>query len=161
MANVCDFTLKAVSKDKNALLRLIAVLVYKDFEYHLHGVYGISKDNNIPYEIPDSGLWAVTIIGEQKWNCWRWMNTDGNGWTGMKTKEILLPALCKTLGVGVEVWSSEPNMAFQEHILVDAEGSVIVDDNEEWNIEDDSSGFENFEVFRPENEIFGEPAVSA
>ena len=65
------------------------------------------------------------------------------------------------MGVGVEVWSSEPNMAFQEHILVDAEGSVIVDDNEEWNIEDDSSGFENFEEFRPENEIFGGPAVSA
>ena len=161
MANVCNFALKAVSKDKDALLRLIAVLDYKDFEYHLHGVYGISKDAT-PEEIPESGLWKVILTGDQKWSCSRWMNAvAGDVWADMKSEEILLPGLCKALGVGVEVWSSEPNMAFQEHILVDSEGSVKIDETEDWYFEDDSSGFEDFEKFRPGREIFGGPEVSA
>lgn len=155
MANVCDFALKAVSKDRNALLRLIDVFDYKDSKWHLHGVYGISEDRT-PYEIPESGLCAVILVGDQRWNCWRWMNSAKEDvWKDMKTEEILLPDLCRELDVGIEVWSSEPNMAFQEHILVSHTGNITVNDAEDWDFEDDSSGFEDFEEFRPENEIYG------
>lgn len=158
MANVCDFALKAVSNDRDALLRLVSVMDYKDKEWHLHGIYDISKDN-VPYEIPESGLWAVAIVGNQRWSCFRWMNSHpGDKWTDMKSEEILLPELCKNLGVGVEVWTSEPNMAFQEHILVDSEGSVKIYDTAEWYFEDDSSGFEDFEEFAQETEIYGKAA---
>ena len=155
MANVCDFALKAVSKDKAALERLKRIMSYKDSEYHLHGVYEISEDA-VPAEVPGSGLWKMVIVGSQRWSCWRWMNAvEKDTWSVMKTKEILLPGLCKTLDVGIETWSSEPNMAIQEHILVDHEGNVVANDSEDWDFEDDSSGFEDFEEFRPEDEIYG------
>ena len=71
MANNCFYTMMAVSKNRNALERLLKIMRYKDIEYYLYRVFNADDD-----KIRESnGYYYVSINGDVAWSCANWFDT--------------------------------------------------------------------------------------
>jgi len=149
MANNCYYTMRAVSKDKNALDRLVKIMEYKDNEYYIYRCFSAEVYDRA--EVED--FFVLLIDGDVAWSCDQWFNAedeevpnkDGNG-----AHLIRLDALCKKLKIGMEVWSQEPGIGFEEHYIVNADGKIIVNDCADWcRIWEDEDGEE---LDQPEEE---------
>jgi len=161
MANLCEYDLKAVAKDKDSLDRFIKILSGKDPERYLYKTYSAivhssPKKNGI--------LWETVVIGDMGWDVGNWLNApfpDDNFKTDEGKKLSSMQELCHDLGVAVEVWGREPNMAFQRYILLDFLGNVSSNETKDWNPmseesddPEDENGFADYGEFSDAKKIF-------
>lgn len=169
MANNCDFTIRAVGKTKESVEKLLDVLQYKNPEMCLYRVFSAEKTKEGAEQ--DGDLWLLDIVGDVAWACSMWLHATDTGRPYAGTSKLaVLPEICKSLGIGVEIWAEEPGVGFEQHILVNHEGEIVADesedmsyvcdDNGEWVENPDGSwkkegGFENFLEFSFPSEIFG------
>ena len=159
MANLCEYELKAVAKDKDSLDRFIEILSGNDPERYLYKTYSAivhfpPKKNGI--------LWETVVIGDMGWDVGNWLNTQEKYLRSSGGKILSsLQEVCRDLGVAVEVWGREPNMVFQRYILLDFLGNVSSNETKDWNpmseeSDDpgDENGFEDYGEFSDAKKIF-------
>lgn len=174
MPNRCVYDIRAVAKHKNTLERLIKIMRYEDPEYYIYRCF--SAVDTDTYE--SDGYYVVDITGDVAWSCSEWFSgresVDQTAESSDQSKSatahyITLDLLCRKLGFGLECWSSETGVGFQEHYLVNHNGDVLISDCVETHkcVEDGCSqssvevqtlgGFSDFLEFRdfPED-IYGE-----
>ena len=105
-----------------------------------------------------NGLWTLELYGDVAWAAGNWLipprGDERKGEAGGSFAS--LPTVCKALGVGVEIWTKEPGMEFEEHIAVSSDGSVLLNETEDWgyDVDDESceitgehGGFDDFGGF--------------
>ena len=140
MANDVYYVLRAVSKDKAVLERLFSIMNYHDPEYFIYKVFSaFSKD----WVVERDGFYSIDIEGTVAWGLHNWFadeedvgciistgyekdekgNLDLNKPIKGTAHYIGLKGLCLKLGIGVEVWSEDINMCFQEHVVFDRNGN--------------------------------------
>lgn len=155
MANNCAFLLKAVSKSKENLDRLVKIMNYEDEKgWHLCRIF--SADVHDTEEV--NGLYAYTIGGDCAWSVGTCMTEGGyfdnyrstrgilkcpSKWkSGGKEKcaeiVVTMPQLCELLDMGVEIWSEEEGCQFQEHMQFYSpeghkNGHTDVADSKDWS----------------------------
>ena len=142
MANCCNYAMKVVGKSEESLRRFLDILRYKDDELYLYRVQEAQSD--LPYhdETFSTDLWVMHVSGNVAWSCSHWLE-DSPGQYGKSDRGAsysTIPEVCRKLGVGVEIWADEREMAFQQHILVDHEGRVKEKSNVDWFVEYDIDG---------------------
>ena len=136
MANNCDYELKAVSKDKSSLERLVKIMKYEDDEFYINRCF-----NACPSDIKEEegGYFSISIFGDCAWSCGLWFSVDGDNpsnkiVTGRDSegRDIYgtahysaFPHICKVLGISLELYSQEPGCQFQEHGIVNPISSGI------------------------------------
>ena len=166
MANNCFYTIKAVSKDKNALERLIKIMNYEDNEYYIYRCFSAYKDD----EYDKNDLYVIMISGDCAWSCVKWFDNqevftdkDENN-----AHYVTLDILCEKLKIGIELFSEEPGVGFQEHYVVHSNGNKVVDEEAEWiqkffdedgeELDEpiEEGGFDNYCSFADAEEIYGE-----
>lgn len=130
MANNCWYEMRVVSKSKSSLERFISIMNYADPEYYIYRVFLAEPDEIKEHD----GFFHVNIAGDVAWSCYRWfsdkedtenvLNSENN-----KTAHyVSIPILCQRLCLGVEVFSQEIGLGFEEHYLVDHSGEILADD---------------------------------
>ena len=157
--------MQAVAKTREALERLLSIMKYEDKEFYIYRVRDVYVDmepNTLEYK--GGKLWTMKLSGDVAWSATPWVrgvpNPDEKSETGAGYTN--LAELCKKLDIGVEVWTSEPGMCFQEYILIDNSGKVKYD-TEEWTLEYDDDmnpieegGFEEYGEWSFPEEIYKE-----
>lgn len=132
MANNCAYCIKAVSPKKEALDRLIDIMRYKDKEFYMYRVFTVGFDEQTKKE---DGLYVKEIYGDVAWAASAWVHdapdpNDIHEETG--SHYSTLPEICPALDVGVEIFTEEPGMEFQEHYMVNHTGKVTCSEVEKW-----------------------------
>ena len=139
MANNCLYTMKAVSKDENALKRLVKIMEYEDNEYYIYRCFSASI-----VETYEEGEFLVYMIsGDVAWSASNWFDAceydDENHKTENGAHYISLDLLCQRLGIAVEIYTEESGCCFQEWIMCDHNGCVqndTVEWTQQWEDED-------------------------
>ena len=173
MANCCLYEMCAVSKDENALKKLLDIMQYKDNDYYIYRCW--SAEGEI---YKDGDYYIVNLTGDVAWSCSNWFgsvedkndliikNENGNEVRGT-AHYITLDLLAKKLGIGIEVYAEESGCCFQEHYLVNHLGEFIFNETEEWQeiwCDDDGNeldepkeigGFDYYGEFSSFDEIYG------
>lgn len=189
MANNCDYMLRFVGKDRAKVERAAKIMAYQDFErgYHLCRIFNAWKEDVIE---EGNGFFSVDVSGDCAWSVASCMFDEEYGnmhgrygdpqfhvfrdWEGelcYANLLITMPMLCKELGVGVEIWSKESGIGFQEHFIVNSDGEIVehncvdwtegydVDDDGEYgepNPEKDEGGFTSWGDYFEVETIYGE-----
>ena len=170
MANNCFYTMKAVSKDENALKRLVEIMNYKDTEYYIYRCFSAGID-----ETGKEGDYFVYMIsGDVAWAADHWFgayeNDDEDHTIENGAHYISLDLLCQRLGIAVEIYTEEPGCCFQEWIMCDHNGCVqndTVEWTQQWEDEDgndldepiEEGGFgDDYCNFNYASEIWGDDA---
>ena len=192
MANDCNYMLKIVGKRKDTVMQAALALKYKDFKdgYHLCRIFSADitdteeKGDFFTAEVSGDCAWSVdACMFDESYSAWhgcklgekqpnRFKDWQGNDC--FTSEFVTMPILCKRLGVGVEIWSSEAGCEFQEHYRIDHNGEVNynetvhwhegwdVDENGDWtepNPEKDEGGFDDYGEYSENEEIYGEEDV--
>lgn len=131
MPNWCEYDMCVVSKNREALERLIRVMNYEDDEYYIYRVSQATA-GEIEY---DDDLYTVRIMGFVAWSCSSWFDNMERKDETIKSggHYITLDLICKRLSIAVEVFGEESGMGFQEHFLCNANGDVIYNECAEWH----------------------------
>ena len=181
MPNFCSYDLKAVSKNKESLERLLKIMNYKDPEYFVRRCFQACGDGGV-YE--DGDYYVIDIFGNVAWSCNSWfeheehtsqvsdkdgMDPHGSGDDYLGPAHyVTLDILCERLDIGIECWGQELGCCFQEYYLVNHKGEVVCNDCmeyteiwEDWNGEkleepEKVGGFEEYCEFSFPEEIYGE-----
>lgn len=131
MPNWCEYTMKAVSKSKDALDRLISILQYEDEEYYIYRCASVSVSD----EFQEDDYFVVMLYGDVAWSCSAWFGRIERLDETIETggHYVTLDILCERLGIAVEVFGKELGMEFQEHCLCNPNGDVLLDADTEWH----------------------------
>lgn len=155
--------MKAVGRSKESLERLINILLYKDEEFCLSRVYGVSCYGDI---IQEDGLWSCEMFGSCAWSTQAWFIPDNQlnhiytygrhfrNDTGPVYK--VFSDICKELDIGVEVFSCDEMGGLQEHNITNHLGSTIthpVDYMPDLN-GGHNGGYKNYGEFLNSNNIY-------
>jgi hypothetical protein len=162
MANDCSFDMKVVAKDKETIDRLLSIMKYEDKEFYIYRV----RDVDVLYPTEKEGdNYSAVFQGDVAWSASAWVRgiPDPNSKSETGAGYTNLVELCKTLDIGVEIWTSEPGMCFQEHILINNRGLSSYDTTD-WTVEYDEEtdepiedgGFDNYGSWVDPNEIYEE-----
>ena len=144
---------------------------------------GILKDGKLYYaDVFGDVAWSIAscwLDGEQTYandrNNHRWPNgipenreyEDAYGRKVIANYVITAPDVCKLLGCAIEIWSSEPGMGFQEHYLIDPDGSMTITEVVGWTEAEidentgepvpntEAGGFEDFGDIRDPEALYG------
>ena len=181
MPNFCSYDLKAVSKNKESLERLLNIMKYKDPEYYIYRCFQAFGDGGV---VEEGDYYTLMIFGDVAWRCHDWFEHEedvsrvlrkddkfgfayGDNWPG-PAHYITLDMLCERLDIGIECWGQELGGCFQEHYLVNHKGEVVCRDCREyteiWEDENGEDleepekigGFEEYCEFSFPEEIYGE-----
>ena len=175
MANNCVYDLKAVSKSKESLERLVKIMNYEDPEYY---IYRCFSAQDWSWSV-DGDFHVVEITGDVAWSCNEWFSSTeedetrlGDGWDYKgdcgDAHYITLDLICKELGIGIECWGEEIGVGFQEYYLVNHEGEIVCNECRDFSriYEDENGndldepieegGFEEYLEFSFPEEIYGE-----
>lgn len=167
MANDCYYRLQVTAENKEAIKRLFNIMGYKDKDFYLYRVFEVAR-------VPDSekeleGFFVAEFEGDVAWSTHSWVDDEPN--TGAVDKDTgahysNLQEVCKALGVGVEVWSSECGFDLMEHYAVNNKGEVIryeISDDWKTSYEDDDGvwheeegGFPDWGTYLPPSTIMKE-----
>lgn len=175
MANLCEYDMRAVSKDKDSLDKIIAILKGENPEKRLYKTY--SAIVHYPPRA-DGDLWDTIVVGDMGWDVDNWLNPPDvplqdicrelgrelGVYVGKRpnSQNVSLQDVCRELEVGVEIWGRESNMGFQMHILVDFLGNVSMNEVRDWNPcaeedgedNEDENGFPDYDEFMSSAEIY-------
>lgn len=147
MANDCCGTMRVVSRDKGAIDRFEKIMQYKDDEFFCYRVFQFERHN----EYRDGEFYVADFFTDVAWSSYKWFHDSDkpkekiiNGYE--KTRKIVCPDgseqmcedyekpirgtahytsvthLCEVLGIGVELWTTEPGCEFEEHAYCDRNG---------------------------------------
>lgn len=168
MANNCCYEMLAVSKNKESLDRLVRIMNYKDPEYYLYRVFFVKEyeRNTEPPKYLDE-FHYIKLVGDVAWSARPWVH-DNRDLT-IKSKSGAhysnLREICKALDIGVEVFTEEPGVGFQEHYRVDHNGELTwnecavwtqgVDENDEIDESLSEGGLEDYLEWSNYDEIYG------
>lgn len=133
MANDCSFDMKVVAKDKETIDRLLSIMKYEDKEFYIYRV----RDVDVLYPAEKEGdNYSAVFQGDVAWSANAWVRgiPDPNSKSETGAGYTNLVELCKTLGIKIEIWTSEPGMGFQEYILIGDNGEYDYQ-TEDWNLE--------------------------
>lgn len=188
MANKCNYNCRIVGKTRESVQQIINAMRQKDFKngYYLCRIFSADQDNDI---IEKDWLFYAEIHGDCAWSVSDCMiDDDYFKWRGANIGEpkfcvfrnwreeicynniaMTMPMLCKALNCGVEIWSDECGLEFQEHYIINHEGELVEADTTRWvqgyntdengdfvdyNPEKDEGGFEDYGTFSECDEIF-------
>lgn len=159
MANYCSYTMSITGRKTN-VNRMVKILKYKDKEYELARIfdadvsdYGFLEHENktITLQVSGSCAWSV-------YSCM--MKGKGSYYHDSYPDSLLsnLEYLTDKLNLVIEVYSEEPGICFQEHILV-KKGNVIIDDYRDWQqiydvdgiLVGECGGYENWDFQENQN----------
>lgn len=128
MANCCEYDMRVVGKSKEAVMRMGKILGYEDLDFFLYRVMDMTSDREEPEK--DGEYWRMDFFGDVAWAADPWVNDTPNPNEKSKSGAHYsnLPEICKSLGIGVEVWAQEIGMGIQEHFIVNPCGTVSVND---------------------------------
>ena len=131
MPNWCEYTMKAVSKSKDALDRLISILQYEDEEYYIYRCASVSVSN----EFQEDDYFVVMLYGDVAWSCSAWFDRVERLDKTIESGGHYVPldTLCERLKIAVEVFGEESGMEFQEHFICNSKGDVTCDECTEWH----------------------------
>ena len=123
MPNWCEYTMKAVSKSKEALDRLISIMYYEDKEYYIYRCASVSISN----EFQEDDYFVAMLYGDVAWSCGSWFDRIERFDETIESggHYVTLDILCERLGIAVEVFGEEPGMEFQEHYLCNPKGDTV------------------------------------
>lgn len=145
MANNCFYTMKVVAKNENAINRLLSVMRYEDnefFIYRCNSAYLTSMHK-------EGEFFVGMVGGDVAWSCYRWITDNENkneklctgyitGKGGIRVSQYgpahyaPLTVVCRNLNIGIEIFSQEAGIGFQEHYIIDHRGAVVVNEEENW-----------------------------
>ena len=187
MANDCCGTMRVVSKDRGAIDRFEKIMQYKDDEFFCYRVFQFSRFD----EYIDGEFYVADFSTDVAWGSDKWFQDsdepkerivigyekkviavcpDGSERTCKDYDKPIygtahytsVTHLCKVLGVGVELWTTEPGCGFEEHAICDSLGRMsystaeyreeCTDDGE---VIGEKHGFENFGDWLSASEIYG------
>ena len=162
MANICMNKFKVVSTSEDSLKKFRDIVDGKNEKIYLRRteLYG-TEDG--PYEegSAKSGKLFVEILNVG--TAWNSESLLGGGKDEERFPEsTALEEVCKMLGVGVEIFAEEPECQFQEHIVVNPKGEVVISESVAWscdydddgNVIEEHGGFEDFGEFADAHEIW-------
>lgn len=162
MANICSWSMKIVGSNAESVKKMIEAL---DHKYGTPGIHAACTEAWTCEEVKRVGLknvFTAEMGGDCKWSMSSSMMCGG----GPDYPEChSLPQLCKELGVGIHAYSEEPGMGFEEQIIIDADGSVQVDDSVEmmeywWDREQSIDDFnKEYDTHFTEEDFNGEDYV--
>lgn len=119
MANNCFFEMK-VTGNKESVETLIKMLKWKD-EFEESGLGRVYDIYEIYREEPVNEIVSVILYGDCAWS----VLTAMRKYEKIRIKN--LEDVSEQLNLVIEVFSKEPGVGFQEHVLI-AQGDVITDD---------------------------------
>ena len=142
MPNFCSYDLKAVSKNKESLERLLKIMNHQDPEYYICRCFQACGDGGV-YE--DGDYYVIDIFGDVAWSCHDWFEHEENVDRVLRKDEkfgfaygdnwprpahyVTLDMLCERLDIGIECWGQELGCCFQEYYLVNHKGEVVCSDS--------------------------------
>lgn len=166
MANICNFNLHVVSKDRESLERLLSIFRYEDEEYHFYRIFNCDFSQK-PEQNEKTGLWSAYLTGSVAWACN--MLVYGEERPDMKrdngSHRTNLANVCGKLGIAAEIWADEYGMSFEQYALVDNYGKLKHFEQKDFvfsRSDDDCEtmervgGFEEFGEFSFDDEIFSD-----
>lgn len=196
MANDCCGDMVVVSKSKDAIERFYRIMNYNDEEFFCYRVRGFDSVSDI--ERDADGYYRARYTCDSAWSSQNWyeddddptrllhlgyeteerVNSEGKKYTIENFEKPIygtahytsITHLCKVLGLGVEMWSTEPGCQFEEYATCDHNGNYeyTCEDYEEKYPEDENGepdynaepeevhGFgDDFGCFRDSSEIYG------
>lgn len=139
--------MRVVSKNKDAIDRFERIMQYKDDEFFCYRVFQFEKFDSYK----DGEFYVADFSTDVAWGSDKWFHDsdkpDEKIVTGYEnTRKIVKPDgsvemcedydkpiygtahytsvrhLCEVLGIGVELWTTEPGMCFEEHADCDRNG---------------------------------------
>ena len=172
MANDCCGEMKVVSRKRSAIKRFARIMQYKDKEYFLYRVFQfeecwsgkeLSKYGN------KRGLWVAYFGFDVAWSSHEWFHGTEDFNDRLTRRDKLgrlrklkahysnIPVIAKALGIGVELFSTEPGCCFAEHAVCDAQGNFFYEtENYEHVYPEDENGNPDWEAEPKEVNGFGE-----
>lgn len=148
MANDCCGTMRVVAKDKRAIDRFEKIMQYEDDEFFCYRVFEFERTSTSK----EGDLWVVDFSIDVAWSSHTWFHDKDKPGEhiikGYYKTEVTLPSgeaiirddwnnpiygtahytsvkhLCKVLGIGVELWTTEPGCGFEEHAMADSLGRM-------------------------------------
>ena len=172
MANDCCGEMKVVSRKRSAIKRFSRIMQYKDKEYYLYRVFQfdecwngkeLSKYGN------KRGLWVAHFGFDVAWSSHEWFHGTEDFNNRLTRRDKLgrlrklkahysnIPVIAKALGIGVELFSTEPGCCFAEHAVCDAQGNFSYEtENYEHVYPEDKNGDPDWEAEPTEVNGFGE-----
>lgn len=162
MANNCAYDMLVVGKSKEDLDRMQGIMEYKDDTYSLYRVFDVDCADG---PLVEDGMWKSMLVGDVAWSPEPWIRDEPDmSMVNSKGAHMSnLQEICKSLGIGVEVWAYEYGMGFQGHFIVDHTGRVAVsefktdleiDQTKDFG-DEFKNGFEDFGEFSSVSEIYG------
>lgn len=151
MANDCCGVMRVVSRDKGAIKRLSSIMCYDDPEYFCYRVRafaflgGDSLDDAIARE---GELYVCDFETDAAWSSESWFDgTDSPDRLIVEGYDeenrpihgtahlISVDRLCRKLGLGVELYATEPGCGFCEHFLANRDGELVFNESAEYTLE--------------------------
>lgn len=186
MANDCCGTMRVVSRDKGAIDRFEKIMQYRDDEFFCYRVFEFERTSMFE----EDGYLVAEYSTDVAWGSDKWFrdsdNPDEKIRIGYNKKTYYredgtsyvaddwdspvygtahytsVTHLCKALGIGVELWTTEPGCGFEEYAIVDSLGRMTyqtadyseerTDDGE---IVGEKHGFKDFGSWLPASAIYG------
>lgn len=133
MANVCNGTLRVVSKDKSIFKKLEDIGNNKDKEYFLSRCFQFYPTEYHPQE--ENGLYYMDYVVSGAWTCSRFFDTtedENYRWKNDINGAHLtnLVELAKKLNFGCELYAEEIGFGICEHCRVDHNGNYVDEDGD-------------------------------
>ena len=178
--------MRVVAKGKSAIDRFEKIMQYEDDEFFCYRVFQFERTSIAK----DGGLWVAEFSTDVAWGSGKWFQDsdkpeerivighekktyqleDGTSYVADDWDSPIygtahytsVTHLCKVLGIGVELWTTEPGCGFEEHAMVDGLGRVDYKtakyseeytDNGEFVGEE--HGFKDFGDWLSASEIYG------
>lgn len=139
MPNYCDYEMRVVGKKEN-VEEFTKVMTanydyYKmEFSYDRHMGGRVFEANTWAFEKMDNDVWAAMIDGYCAWSVHSCMFDGGHTYYNdlksiykEKCRSTTIPIEAERLDLGVEVFSKECGMGFQEHYIV-RKGEITTDE---------------------------------
>lgn len=163
MANNCRYNIMAVSKNKESLERLFRIMDYKDKEYYLYRVFDVCWITS-PVKF-GSEYCLAELHGDVAWSAFRWIEDEPNltDTSSRGAHYSVFPEICEALGIGVEIWTEESGIGFQEHYIVNHDGEVLVNgcvdwaeeyEDEDGKLHESTGGFDNYMEYSDIEDIY-------
>ena len=190
MANDCCGTMRVVSRDKGAIERFEKIMQYKDDEFFCYRVFEFERTSIAK----EGDLWVAEYSTDVAWSSDKWFHDSDNPKekiiSGYNKKTYYredgtsyvaddwdspiygtahytsVTHLCKVLGIGVELWTTEPGCGFEEHAMADSLGRMKYDSEEyreectdDGEVVSEKHGFKDFGDWLSASEIYGRANV--
>jgi len=161
MANICDVKMRIAAKDAESIRKFIEDVRDHGTFLVYDGIFTGEEEFDPGLVLDIDGAFAYDVWFSCKWSFITSFEEDGVNKAFGKNEPSFVKyfhEFCKDHGVGVEAYSEEPGVGFEEHYLIAPSGEIIESEcvkmTENYNEEDDSwtkeGGFGDPDLLSPE-----------